>query len=387
MAVYILAGARTPIGSLMGDLSTISATELGSIAIKSALQRSGLNNNQIDEVFMGMVIQAGAGQAPARQAAIKSSLPDSVPCTTVNKVCGSGMQATILGALSIIAGDRSVVVAGGMENMSLAPHLLSQSRVGIKFGPSEVKDSMQWDGLWDVYSNVAMGVCAEECVTKYHFSREELDAFAIESFKRAQKAQQNGIFAREIAPVTIASKKGNIEISLDEGPGKVDFAKLPSLRPAFGKDGKLTAANSSTINDGASALVLGGDKFKDTAEFKIVSWSSHAQQPTWFTTAPVAAIQKCIAKAGVKIEEIDLFEINEAFSAVAMAAIKELKLDHGRVNIFGGGISLGHPIGSSGSRIVVTLMNAMKERGAKRGVASLCIGGGEALALMIERIR
>ncbi len=387
MSIYILGGSRTPIGSLMGELSTVPATELGAIAIKGSLEKAKLSPEKVEEVIMGMVVQAGAGQAPARQASIKAGLSNGVPCSTVNKVCGSGMQAVIFAAQSIMSKDREVVIAGGMENMSLAPHLLSQSRTGIKFGNGEIKDAMLWDGLWDVYANVAMGVCAEECVKKYDFSREQLDLYAIESFKRAQDAQKKGIFAKEITEVVIVNKKGNIIIKDDEGPGKVDFSKIPNLKPAFGKDGKLTAANSSTINDGASAIVLGGEKYKSQAEFKIIAWATYASDPTWFTTAPIGAMKKCLDKAKLKLEEIDLFEINEAFSAVAIAAIQELKLDHAKVNIFGSGISLGHPIGSSGSRILVTLMTAMKERSAKRAMASLCIGGGEGLAMIIEKIK
>ncbi len=386
MSVYILGGARTPSGSFFGALSSVPAPRLGAVAIKGALSRAGLAPNEVGEVYMGNVIQAGVGQAPARQAAIFAELPESVPCTTINKVCGSGMKTIILGAQSILSGDNETVVAGGMENMSLSPHLLHGSRTGFKFGATEMKDSMQWDGLWDVYSDRPMGNCAEECATKYTFSREEQDEFAIESFKRAQKAVNDGIFTSEIEPVTIKTRKGHETIETDEGPFKADFNKIPALRPAFEKDGTITAANASTINDGAAAIVLGGEKYKDKAKFKIVSWGKHAQDPTWFTTAPVEAMKKSLDKAGLNISDIELFEINEAFAVVTMAAIKELELDKEKVNIYGGGVSLGHPIGCSGTRIVVTLMTAMENKGAKYGMAGICIGGGEALSLILERI-
>ena len=385
MNVYILSGARTPNGSFMGSLSTLSAPKLGSVAIKAALEKASIDGSKVDEVFMGNVVSAGVGQAPARQAAIFAGLPESVPCTTVNKVCGSGLKTIITGAQTILAGDNKLVVAGGMENMSLAPHLLINSRNGIKFGDGALKDAMTNDGLTDAYSNVPMGVCAEEAAKKYS-NREEQDAYSIESFKRAQRAQAEGIFNSEIAPVTIAGKKGDVVVSEDEGPSKANFEKMPSLKPAFDKNGTITAANASTINDGAAAVVLGGEEYKDQAKFKIVSYASHAQNPTWFTTAPVEAVNKALKKANLNISDIDLFEVNEAFAVVALAAIKDLKLDHNKVNIYGGGVSLGHPIGCSGTRIVVTLMNAMEKNNAKRGMAAICIGGGEALAMIIEKI-
>jgi acetyl-CoA C-acetyltransferase len=386
MSVYILGGSRTPSGSFLGSLSTVPASRLGAAAIRGALEATGVNGNEVDEVFMGHVVQAGTGQAPARQAALFAELPQSTPCTTVNKVCGSGMKTILMGAQSIAAGDNKLVVAGGMENMSLAPHLLPGSRMGAKFGATEMKDSMQWDGLWDVYSDRPMGNCAEECATKYKFTREAQDEFAISSFKRAQKAAEEGIFKSEITPVTIKGRKGDTIVDSDEGPFKANFEKIPQLRPAFDKNGSITAANASTINDGAAAVVLGGEEFKDKAKFKIVSYAGHAQDPTWFTTAPVEAMKKALDKSGLKIEDIGLFEINEAFAVVAMAAIEELKLDREKVNIYGGGVSLGHPIGCSGTRIVVTLMNAMERNSVKYGMASICIGGGEALSLILERI-
>jgi acetyl-CoA C-acetyltransferase len=335
---------------------------------------------------MGHVVQAGCGQAPARQAAISAGLPESTPCTTVNKVCGSGLKTIIMGAQSILSGDNQTVVAGGMENMSMAPHLIPGSRQGFKFGEAKLRDSMQWDGLWDVYSDRPMGNCAEECASKFDFTREAQDAFAIESFKRAQKAIDDGIFQSEIVPVIIKDRKGEKTIDSDEGPHKANFDKIPQLRPAFDKAGTITAANASTINDGAAAVVLGGDAYKDQAKFKIVSWGMHAQNPTWFTTAPVEAMKKCLDKSGLSWNDIGLYEINEAFAVVTMAAMKELNLDHGKVNIYGGGVSLGHPIGCSGTRIVVTLMNAMERTETRYGMASICIGGGEALAMVIERI-
>ena len=385
MSVYILSGARTPNGSFMGSLSGVSAPKLGAVAISAALKKAEINPSAVDEVFMGNVVTAGVGQAPARQAAIFAGLPESVPCTTLNKVCGSGLKTIITAAQTILAGDNKLVVAGGMENMSMAPHLLMNSRNGIKFGNGELKDSMQWDGLWDVYTNRAMGNCAEEAATKYS-NREEQDAFSIESFKRAQAAIKDGIFNSEIAAVTIKNPKGDVIVSTDEGPTKANFEKMPSLKPAFEKDGTITAANSSTINDGAAAIVLGGEEYKSQAKFKIVSYASHAQNPTWFSTAPIEAMNKALTKANLKLDQIDLFEINEAFAVVALAAMKELKLDHSKLNIYGGAVSLGHPIGCSGTRIVVTLMTAMENKKAKYGMAAICIGGGEALSLIIERL-
>lgn len=387
MAVYILGGARTAVGSFLGTLSQVPAPKLGAAAIEGALQKANIEKNKVDEVFMGNVVTAGVGQAPARQATLFAGLPESVPTTTVGKVCGSGLQAIILGARSIMTGDNQVVVAGGMENMSLAPHVLMNSRNGVKFGATEMKDSMQWDGLWDVYSNRAMGNCAEECVKKYNMSREEQDAFAMESFKRAQTSSKEGMFKDEIVAVKVPAKGGTTDITEDEGPFKANFEKMPGLKPAFEKDGTITAANASTINDGAAAVVLAGDAFADKAEFKILGYASNAQNPTWFTTAPVEAMNKALKKAGLTMDQIDLFEINEAFAAVTMAAMKECKIPHNKVNVFGGAVAIGHPIGASGARIMVTLMNAMKKKKAKYGCAAICIGGGEALSLIIEKIR
>ncbi len=384
MEVYILDGKRTPQGSFLGALSTVTAPNLGAAAIRSVIQSSGVSPEAIEQVYMGQVIQAGVGQAPARQAALYAELPESVPCVTVNKVCGSGMQATLDAARNILVDGKDLVIAGGMENMSLAPHLFN-ARVGTKLGELKTKDAMVHDGLWDPYSNQHMGSCAEECVKKYNFSREEMDNFAIESFKRAQKAIEEKIFESEIAPVTVKGRKGDTLVDTDEGPFKAKFDKIPSLRPAFDKAGGITAANASTLNDGAAALVLGSAKYKDKAKFKILGWASHAQNPTWFTTAPSEAIAKNLKNLNLSISDIDLFEINEAFAAVTMAAMKDHNIPSDKVNIYGGGISLGHPIGCSGARLIVTLMNALERTGGKRGLASLCIGGGEALSIVIEK--
>ena len=386
MSVYILSGARTPAGAMLGNLSTVPAPQLGAVAITAAIERANIDRKQIDEVFMGTVLPAGVGQNPARQASLAANIPDSVPCSTLNKVCGSGMKTVITAAQTIKCGDAELVVAGGMENMSLAPFLLPAGRTGTKFGATELKDHMQWDGLWDIYSNNAMGVLAEECPKQYNLSRQEQDEFAIESYKRAQKAIEKGIFKSEIAPVTIKGKKGDTVIAEDQGPYDVNFDKLPTLRPVFAKDGTITAANASTINDGGAALILGGEQFKNKAKFKIVAYASHAQNPQMFTTAPIGAIKSCLSKAQLSTSDIDLFEINEAFACVTLAAIKEFKLDQSKVNIYGGGCSLGHPIGQSGTRIIITLMNALERENKRRGLAAICIGGGEALSIIIERI-
>ena len=386
MEVFILGGARTPSGSYLGSLSSIPAPKLGAKAIEGALKSSNIDQQKVDEVAMGHVVQAGTGQAPARQASIFAGLPENVPCTTINKVCGSGMKTILMGAQTIGMGDADIFVAGGMENMSLAPHLLPNSRSGVRFGSYEMKDSMAWDGLQDVYTDRPMGNCAEECASKYGFSREDQDNYAIESFKRAQAAIEQGVFKNEIVPVTVKTRKGEILVDEDEGPKKANFEKMKKLRPAFDKEGTITAANASTINDGAAAIVLASEKYKDQAKFKLVAYASHAQNPTWFTTAPIESMKKCLNKASMSINDIDLFEINEAFAVVTMATMKELNLKHEKVNIYGSGVSLGHPIGCSGTRIVVTLMTAMENEKSKFGMASICIGGGEALALILERL-
>ncbi|MBT3981426.1 MAG: thiolase family protein [Bacteriovoracaceae bacterium] len=385
MSVYILSGARTPLGSFMGSLSTVSAPKLGAVAIKEALRKANVSTSDVDEVFMGNVITAGVGQAPARQAALFASIDESTPCTTINKVCGSGLKTILLGAQTIKCGDNKIVVAGGMENMSMAPHLVPGSRNGFRFGNVSMLDSMQNDGLWDVYSDRPMGSCAEECAQKYGFTREQQDQFSIESFTRAQAAQKSGAFSDEIAKVSVKTRKAETIVDCDEGPSKANFEKMKTLRAAFEKNGTITAANASTINDGAAAVVLGNDEKHPCAEFEILSYGSFAQNPTWFTTAPVEAMKIALDRAGKKVSEIDLFEINEAFALVTMAAMKDLEIEHSKVNIYGGAVSLGHPIGCSGTRIVVTLMNAMKRENKRLGMAGICIGGGEALALIVRR--
>ncbi len=388
----VLAGPkRTPIGAFQGSLSTVSAPHLGAIVIRSALNAADVLPNSVDEVIMGNVLQAGLGQAPARQAAIYAGLPDSVECLTINKMCGSGLKAVMLASQAIQTGDASVIVAGGMESMTQAPYLLPKARDGYRLGHADIVDSMIIDGLWDVYNDRHMGNCADMCAEKYSFSREEQDAFTIESYTRAQRAQSEGKFADEIVSVEVKDRRENVsEVSVDDEPGKADFEKMTKLKPAFGKEGTVTAANASKINDGAAALVVLDEN--KSAELKvkpvarILAQASVAQEPEWFTTAPVGAIQKVLIKAGLEMSDIDLFEINEAFSNVAMAAMKELDISHDVVNVNGGAVALGHPIGASGARILVTLLHAMKTRGAKRGLAAICIGGGEASALIVEAL-
>jgi acetyl-CoA C-acetyltransferase len=380
MSVFIHSGMRTPNGAFLGQLSTVEAPKLGSLAIKAALEKAGVNSNQVDEVFMGNVLQTGLGQAPARQSALYAGLSNSVPCTTINKVCGSGLKSIITAAQSILAGDNQMVIAGGMENMSQAPHFLSL-RKGVKFANATLVDALSHDGLTDAYSKDTMGLCAEKCAQKFAFDQASQDKFAKESYLRAQWASKEGIFSKEITPVTIKTKKGDLLIKEDEGPFLANFEKMKELKPAFQKDGTITAANASTINDGAAAILLSDQP----GEFEIIAHSCHAQKPEWFSTAPISAIKKCLDKAQMKISDVDLFEINEAFSVVVMATMKELQLDWKKVNVFGGAVSLGHPIGQSGTRIVVTLMNALKHFNLTHGLASICIGGGEALAILIRR--
>ena len=388
----MLAGPkRTPIGAFQGSLSTVSAQHLGAIVIRSALNAADVLPNSVDEVIMGNVLQAGLGQAPARQAAIYAGLPDSVECLTINKMCGSGLKAVMLASQAIQTGDASVIVAGGMESMTQAPYLLPKARDGYRLGHADIVDSMIIDGLWDVYNDRHMGNCADMCAEKYSFSREEQDAFAKESYTRAQRAQSEGKFADEIVSVEVKDRRENVsEVSVDDEPGKADFEKMTKLKPAFGKEGTVTAANASKINDGAAALVVldenKGAELKVKPVARILAQASVAQEPEWFTTAPVGAIQKVLIKAGLEMSDIDLFEINEAFSNVAMAAMKELDISHDVVNVNGGAVALGHPIGASGARILVTLLHAMKTRGAKRGLATICIGGGEASALIVEAL-
>lgn len=388
--VVIVSASRTPIGSFNGVLSNIPTTQLGSIVIKDAINKANIKPEDVNEVIMGNVLAAGEGQAPARQASLGAGVPNSVPCMTINKVCGSGLKAVMLAAQSIMVGDANVVVAGGMENMSLTPHLLEKSRNGYRMGNVQVVDSMIKDGLWDPYNNFHMGNAGEMCVKKEEFTREQQDNFAINSYKKALNAIEKGLFQDEIANVEIKDKKGVQVIDKDEQPFKSNLDKIPSLKPVFDKEGTITAANASPINDGASALVVMG---ADTAQLmnvkplaKVVSYSTHAQAPEWFTTAPVEAIKNAVEKAKLQISDIDLFEINEAFAAVTMAAIKELNLDESKVNINGGAVALGHPIGASGARILTTLIHNLKREGKKYGLATLCIGGGEAVAMVVEAL-
>ncbi len=379
--VVILSAARTPVGSFGGSLASLPAPRLGAAAIAEALQRSGIPREGVDEVYMGCVLSAGLGQAPARQAALFAGLPRSIPCTTINKVCGSGLKAVMLAAQAIAIGEADVVVAGGMESMSNAPYLLPNARFGYRLGEAKIIDSLIHDGLWDVYNDLHMGGCAEICAQKYHFTREEVDAFAIESYRRALDAQRKGETAEEIV--------SGLPISEDEEPKRVDFEKLKRLKPVFRSDGLTTAGNASSISDGAAALVISSASTAATRGFtplaRIIASASHAQDPQWFTTAPVEAIRKVLKKAGRSIAEIDLFEINEAFAVSSLAVYRDLDLDFARVNIRGGAIALGHPIGASGARVLTTLLYAMRDRGAKRGVAALCLGGGEAVAMLVER--
>jgi len=387
--VVIVSVARTPIGSFMGSLSTIPAPKLGAIAIKGALDKINMSPDKVDEVLMGNVVQAGTGQAPARQAAIFAGIPDTVPCTTVNKVCASGMKAVMQAAQSIALGDNSVVIAGGMENMSLIPHYLHM-RTGQKFGPSTLLDGMQKDGLVDVYDQNAMGVCADACAVEYDFSREDQDNFAIQSYKRSAEAWKSGKFSDEVVPVEVPQRRGEpIIVSEDEEYKNVKLDKIPALRPAFSKDGTVTAANASTINDGAAALVLmSAEKAKELGLKPIASIKSYAdaaQEPKWFTTAPAKALPKAIAKAGISMEDVDYFEFNEAFAVVGLANMKLLKLKDNNVNVNGGAVSLGHPLGCSGARIIITLLSVLEQNNGKIGAAAICNGGGGASAIILER--
>jgi acetyl-CoA C-acetyltransferase len=386
--VVILAGVRTPMGGFQGELSGSSAPELGAAAIAAALSRAGVAPGDVNETLMGNVLPAGIGQAPARQASIFAGVPDSVPCTTISKVCGSGMKAVMIGADQLGLGRADIIVAGGMESMSNAPYLLPKARGGYRLGHGEVKDHMFLDGLEDAYEHRLMGTYAEDAAQKYQFTREAQDAYAVESLSRAKRASTDGSFTDEIVAVKVKTRKGEVEIAVDEQPGKADPAKIPTLKPAFAKDGTVTAANSSSISDGAAALVLArADVAKERGLkpiARIVGQASYAAEPRWFTTAPVGAIKKVLAETGWKTSDVDLFEINEAFANVAMIAMRDLDLPHDKVNVNGGACALGHPIGASGARIIVTLLNALQRRGGKRGIASLCIGGGEATAVAVE---
>jgi acetyl-CoA C-acetyltransferase len=388
--VVIVSVARTPIGSFMGSLSSIPAPKLGAVAIKGALDKINLDPSMVEEVYMGNVVSAGLGQAPARQAAIFAGIPNTVPCTTVNKVCSSGMKSIMLAAQTIALGDADIVVAGGMENMSSIPHY-QHARKGSKFGPIKMEDGLQKDGLVDVYEQVAMGVCADECADEYNFSREDQDAFAIESYTRSAKAWSAGKFSDEIVPVEIPQRRGEpVIFSEDEEYKNVKMEKIPALRAAFSKDGTVTAANASTINDGGAALVLmSADKAKElklTPIAKIRSFADAAHEPKWFTTAPAKALPKALAKANISIDDVDYFELNEAFSVVGLANMKILGLSSDKVNVNGGAVSLGHPLGVSGARIVIALTSILKQNNAKIGAAGICNGGGGASAMVIERI-
>lgn len=387
---YIISAARTPIGSLLGSLSDFSAPQLGAVAIKAALERSGVPGEAVSEVIMGNVLAGGVGQAPARQAVIFAGLPKSVPAMTINKVCGSGLKSVMLADQAIRCGDAEIVIAGGQESMTNAPHAMLDSRKGVKFGNARMVDLMQWDGLWDVYNQVPMGDAAEVCATECSITREMQDEFTIESYTRAQKAQADGVFNDEIAPVTVKTRKGDVIVDKDEEPTKVQFDKIPALKPVFKKDGTVTAANASTINDGAAALVLASEGAVAAHGLKpmarIVAQASFAQDPLWFTTAPVDAIKRVVEKAGLSIADIDLFEINEAFAVVTLAAQQQLSIPREKVNVHGGAVALGHPIGASGARVLTTLLYALKRHGKRYGLATLCIGGGEASAIIVEAL-
>ncbi|WP_291865704.1 acetyl-CoA C-acyltransferase [Maribacter sp.] len=387
--VVIVSAVRTPIGSFMGALSSIPAPKLGAIAIKGALDKIRLSPDKIEEVIMGNVIQAGTGQAPARQAAIYAGIPNTVPCTAINKVCASGMKAVMQAAQAIALGDASIVVAGGMENMSLIPHYIHM-RKGVKFGPASMIDGMQKDGLVDAYDENAMGVCADACAAEYKFSREDQDNFAIQSYKRSEDAWKNGLFTNEVVPVEVPQRRGEpVLITEDEEYKNVRLEKIPSLRPAFTKEGTVTAANASTINDGAAALILMSEEKAKELNIKpiatIKSYADAAHEPEWFTTAPAKALPKALEKANISISDVDYFEFNEAFSVVGLANMKILGLNDSNVNINGGAVSLGHPLGCSGARILVTLINVLEQKNAKTGAAAICNGGGGASAIVIER--
>jgi acetyl-CoA C-acetyltransferase len=386
--VFLAGGVRTAIGAFMGSLAEVPAPTLGSLAVQVALERARVSKDQVDEVLLGNVLSAGLGQNVARQATLGAGLPPSVGATTISKVCGSGMKAVMLAAQAVQCGDAQVIVAGGTENMSAAPYLLRKARTGYRMGNGELIDSMIWDGLWDIYHNKHMGQCGDECAAKYGFSRKDQDDFAVASYQRALKSQAEGAFAREITPVEVADRKGKIVVDKDEEPGRFNEEKLRALRGAFGKEGTVTAGNASSINDAASAiLVLSKEKVEAlgvSPQAKILGYSTASREPEWFTIAPVAAIDKLMKRLGWSVHDVELFEVNEAFSVVPMAVMKDLGVPHDKMNVLGGAVALGHPIGASGTRILVTLLNALKQRGQRRGIASLCIGGGEAVAMAVE---
>ena len=388
-SIVIVSAARTPMGGFQGDFSSLSAHDLGGAAIKAAVARAGIPGDAVGEVLFGNCLMAGQGQAPARQAAFKGGLPKSTGAVTLSKMCGSGMKAAMFAHDMLLAGTHEVMIAGGMESMTNAPHLLLKGRSGIRIGHDRIYDHMMLDGLEDAYEpGRAMGTFGEDCAAKYQFTREAQDAFAVASVQRARAATESGAFATEITPVTVKSRSGEVLVSIDEGPGKVKLDKIPTLKPAFRKDGTITAASSSSINDGAAAMVMMTEttarKFGLQPLARLVGHAMHAQEPGWFTTAPVGATKKLLAKTGWKVRDVDLWEVNEAFAVVPMALMEELKIAHDIVNVNGGACALGHPIGASGARIMVTLIHALKARGGKRGVATLCIGGGEGTAVALE---
>ena len=386
----IVSGVRTPIGALSGSLAEVTASELGALCIREALSRAGVGNDDVDEVIMGNVVGAGQGQNPARQATIKSGLPSSVGATTVNKVCGSGLKTVMLAAQGIRLGDIGVAVAGGMESMSRAPYLLPNARSGYRLGNGELVDSVVHDGLWDVYGNKHMGTYGDQCAAKIGLTREDQDDFAVRSYVRARQAQAEGVFDAEIVPVTFQVRRNEVTVSEDEGPARFNEEKLRALRPAFGGEGTVTAGNASSINDGGAAVVVASDEFCSkkglTPKARIVGMATYSREPEWFTLAPIGALQKLFEQTGWTVESTDVFEINEAFAAVTLAAERELNIPSEKVNLYGGAVSLGHPIGCSGTRILVTLLNALERTGSRRGIAALCIGGGEGVAMAVERL-
>ena len=387
--VVIASACRTPIGSFHGALSALTAPQLGAVAVREALSRAGLKGEEVSEVILGEVLTAGVGQAPARQASLGAGIPDSVPCTTINKVCGSGLKSVMLAAQAIRTGDAEIVVAGGMESMSNAPYLLDKARSGYRLGHGVLMDSLLKDGLWDVYNNFHMGDAAELCARECRISREAQDAFAVESYRKARAAQEKGFFKDEIVPVTVEGRKGAVVVSDDEEPGRAEFDRIPFLKPVFQKGGTVTVANASSLSDGAAACVVMSEARARTLGIeplaKVVAQASAARAPEWFTLAPANAIPAVLKKASLTLSDIDLFEVNEAFAVVNLAVAQELGLDMAKLNVHGGAVALGHPIGASGGRILVTLLYAMKRYGRKRGLATLCIGGGEASALVLER--
>ncbi|NJD89380.1 MAG: acetyl-CoA C-acyltransferase [Betaproteobacteria bacterium] len=387
-SIVIVGAKRTPIGAMQGKFNSVTASQLGAVAIKAALEQAGVGPQEVDDLIMGCVLPAGQGQAPARQAALGAGLDKATPCTTINKMCGSAMKAAMMAADELVAGDATVVVAGGMESMTNAPHLLPKARGGYRYGHQKVLDHMAFDGLENAYDGKPMGHFADKTAEKYGFTREQMDAYAKESTARAVNASKSGLFTDEIAPVTVQGRKGDEVVKDDETPFTVNVEKIPTLRPAFNKDGLVTAATSSSISDGAAALVMMSESTAKKRGAKplarIVAQASNAHEPEWFTTAPVGAIQKVLAKAGWKASDVDLYEVNEAFAVVTMAAMKDIGIPHDKVNVNGGAVAMGHPIGATGARIMTTLIYALRKRGLKKGVAALCIGGGEATAIALE---